>query len=115
MRSCRMTIARELAEFLTRTSSFDLPRQAVEHAAMLIASTIASAAMGAGLESSEIIRTLARERGGSPEASLGFGSGPKFPVSDPAQGTSVASDAPASDETDMRNLRHAATNLAPRT
>jgi hypothetical protein len=37
-----MTVARELAEFLTRTSSSDLPRQAVDHAAMLIASTIAS-------------------------------------------------------------------------
>jgi hypothetical protein len=45
-----MTVARDLAEFLTRTSSADLPPQAVEHAAMLIASTLASAAMGAGLE-----------------------------------------------------------------
>ena len=73
-----MTVARELAEFLTRTSSSDLPRQAVDHAAMLIVSTIASAAMGAGLESSEIIRTLARERGGSPEASVWFGFGPEI-------------------------------------
>ena len=38
-----MTIARELAGFLTGTSVTDLPAQAVEHAAMLIASTIASA------------------------------------------------------------------------
>ena len=41
-----MTVARDLAEFLTGTSSADLPPQAVEHAAMLIASTLASAAMG---------------------------------------------------------------------
>jgi len=61
-----MTVARDLADFLTRTSSSDLPRQAVEHAAMLIASTVASAAMGGALESSEIIHSLARERGGSP-------------------------------------------------
>ena len=46
-----MTVARDLAEFLTGTSMADLPAQAVEHAAMLIASTIASAAMGSGLES----------------------------------------------------------------
>ena len=59
-----MTIARELAEFLTGTSVADLPAQAVEYAAMLIASTIASAAMGSDLESSAIIRSLARERGG---------------------------------------------------
>jgi len=59
-----MTVARDLAEFLTGTSSADLPGQAVEHAAMLIASTLASAAMGAGLGSSAIIRDLSRERGG---------------------------------------------------
>jgi hypothetical protein len=106
-----MTIARELAEFLTRTSSFDLPRQAVEHAAMLIASTIASAAMGAGLESSEIIRTLARERRGSPEASVWFASGPKLPVSDAAQVNAVMSDAAASDDSDLRNIVHAGTTL----
>jgi len=47
-----MTVARELAEFLTRTSPADLPQQAVEHAAMLIASTLASAALGTGIESS---------------------------------------------------------------
>ena len=51
-----MTVARELAEFLTRTSPADLPQQAVEHAAMLIASTLASAALGTGIESSGIIR-----------------------------------------------------------
>jgi 2-methylcitrate dehydratase PrpD len=106
-----MTVARELAEFLTRTSSSDLPRQAVDHAAMLIASTIASAAMGAGLESSEIIRTLARERGGSPEASVWFASGPKLPVSDAAQVNAVMSDAAASDDSDLRNIVHAGTTL----
>lgn len=71
-----MTVSRELAEFLTRTPLPDLPQQAVEHAAMLIASTLASAALGAGLESSQIIRDLARERGGRPDASLWFSSGP---------------------------------------
>lgn len=50
-----MTVARDLAEFLTGTSMADLPAQAVEHAAMLIASTISSAAMGSGLELSTII------------------------------------------------------------
>jgi 2-methylcitrate dehydratase PrpD len=60
-----MTAARELAEFPTRTAASDIPQQAIEHTAMLIASTVASAAMGARLESAEIIRTLARERGGA--------------------------------------------------
>jgi len=106
-----MTGARELAEFLTRTSSSDLPRQAVKHAATLIASTIASAAMGARLESSEIIPTLARERSGSPEASAWFASGPKLPVSGAAQVNAVMSDAAASDDSDLRNIVHAGTTL----
>jgi 2-methylcitrate dehydratase PrpD len=106
-----MTIARELAEFLTRTSVTDLPGQAVEHAAMLVASTIASAAMGSGLESSAIIRSLARERGGIPEASLWFDPGPKLPASEAAQVNAVMSDAAASDDSDLRNIVHAGTTL----
>jgi 2-methylcitrate dehydratase PrpD len=106
-----MTIARELAEFVTGTSAGDLPPQAVEHAAMLIASTIASAAMGSGLESSAIIRSLARERGGTPEASLWFDSGPRLPVAEAAQVNAVMSDAAASDDSDLRNIVHAGTTL----
>jgi 2-methylcitrate dehydratase PrpD len=106
-----MTVARELAEFLTRTSPSDLPPQAVEHAAMLIASTLASAAFGAGFESAGIIRDLARERGGTPDASLWFTSGPKLPMADAAQVNAVASDAAASDDSDLRNIVHAGTTL----
>jgi hypothetical protein len=47
---------------------------------MLIASTLVGAAMGAGLESSAIIRELARERAGSLEASVWFDPGPKLPA-----------------------------------
>jgi 2-methylcitrate dehydratase PrpD len=106
-----MTVARELAEFLARTSPSDLPQQPVEHAAMLIASTLASAAFGAGLESTRIIRDLARERGGRPDASLWFDAGPKLPVADAAQVNAVASDAAASDDSDLRNIVHAGTTL----
>ena len=106
-----MTVARELAEFLTRTSPADLPPQAVEHAAMLIASTLASAALGTGLESSTIIRDLARERVGRPDASLWFHPGPKLPAAEAAQVNAVASDAAASDDSDLRNIVHAGTIL----
>jgi 2-methylcitrate dehydratase PrpD len=106
-----MPVARELAEFLTCTASADLPRQAGQHAAMLIASTLASAAMGAGLQSTAIIRDLARERGGTAEASLWFDTGPKLPVADAAQVNAVSSDAAASDDSDLRNIVHAGTTL----
>src|SRR6516162_1615729 len=110
-----MTVARELAEFLTGTSVTDLPPQTVEHAAMLIASTVASAAMGSGLESSAIIRSLAHERGGSPDASLWFDPGPKLPVAEVAQANAVMSDAAASDDSDLRNIVHAGTTLVATT
>jgi 2-methylcitrate dehydratase PrpD len=106
-----MTIARELAEFLTGISAAELPSQATENAAMLIASTVASAAMGSGLQSAAIIRSLAQERGGIPEASLWFDSGPKSPVADAAQVNAVMSDAAASDDSDLRNIVHAGTTL----
>src|SRR5919109_1762008 len=106
-----MTVARTLAEFLTQVSYADLPPQAVDHAAMLIASTIASAALGSGIASSTVIRALARERGGTPEASIWFDTGPKLPVADAAQVNAVMSDAAASDDSDLRNIVHAGTTL----
>jgi len=106
-----MTVARQLAEFLTATSTADLPAQALDRAAMLIASTIASAACGIGIESARIIRTLARDRGGRPDASLWFDAGAKLPLADVAQANAVASDAAASDDSDLRNIVHAGTPL----
>jgi 2-methylcitrate dehydratase PrpD len=107
-----MTVARSLAEFLTRVSYGDLPPQSVDHAAMLIASTIASAALGSGIVSSTIIRALARERGGTPEAAIWFDPGPKLPVADAARVNAVMSDAAASDDSDLRNIVHTGTTLA---
>src|SRR4051812_33119822 len=58
MSSTGMSTARELANFLTGFSAAELPAQTLDHAAMLIASTIASAAMGCGIKSAEIIRDM---------------------------------------------------------
>lgn len=108
-----MTVARTLATFLTQVSYADLPPQTVEHAAMLIASTVASAACGSGIASAAIIRDLARERGGTPHASIWFDapSHVKLPVPDAAQVNAVMSDAAASDDSDLRNIVHAGTPL----
>jgi 2-methylcitrate dehydratase PrpD len=106
-----MTVARTLAEFLTRVSYADLPPQTIDHAAMLIASTVASAALGSGIASATIIRALAREQAGTPEASIWFDLGPKLPVADAAQANAVMSDAAASDDSDLRNIVHAGTTL----
>lgn len=47
-----MTMAGELAQFLVRTRYEDIPPIAIDYAAMLISSTVASAAMGFTLASS---------------------------------------------------------------
>ncbi len=108
-----MTVARTLATFLTEITYADLPPQTVEHAAMLIASTVASAACGTGIASAAIIRDLANERGGTPQASIWFASASqaKLPVADAAQVNAVMSDAAASDDSDLRNIVHAGTPL----
>ena len=110
-----MTVAHDLAEFLVGTNARDLPAQALDHAAMLIASTIASAAFGFGLESTAIIRALARERGGRPDASVWFDAGSKLPLADAAQVNAVMSDAAACDDSDLRNIVHAGTPLTAAT
>ena len=104
-----MTVARQLADFLAGVTVADLPPQAIDHAAMLIASTIASAAAGTQLASARIIRDLARERGGRPQASLWFDADARLPIADAAQANAVMSDAAASDDSDLRNIVHAGT------
>jgi 2-methylcitrate dehydratase PrpD len=104
-----MSIAGELAGFLTSTSVDDLPPLALERARMVVASTIASAAMGSDIVSSRIIRELATERGGTPEATVWFDGGRKLPVADTARVNAVMSDAAASDDSDLRSIAHIGT------
>ena len=104
-----MSIAGELARFLTSTNVNDLPPLALERAQMVIASTIASAAMGSDIVSSQIIRELAKERGGAEQATLWFDGKRKLPVADAARVNAVMSDAAASDDSDLRSIAHIGT------
>jgi 2-methylcitrate dehydratase PrpD len=104
-----MSIAGELARFLARTNVTDLPPLALERARMVIASTIASAAMGADIVSSRISRELAKERGGAGQATLWFDGGCRLPIADAAQVNAVMSDAAASDDSDLRSIAHIGT------
>jgi 2-methylcitrate dehydratase PrpD len=106
-----MTVSRQLAAFLTETRTSDLPEQALENAAMVIASTLASAAFGTGIGSAQIIRALAQERGGRGQAAVWFDTGEKLPVTSAIQVNAVLSDAAASDDSDLRNIVHAGTPL----
>src|SRR6201995_4402782 len=104
-----MTVARRPAEFLTGVTAADLPEPALRHAAMIIASTFASAACGTGIRSAQIVRDLAKEQGGRPDASLWFDAGVKLPVAEAARVNAMLSDAAASDDSDLRHIVHAGT------
>ena len=52
-----MTVAETLADFVIATRVDDLPERTVELAAMVVASTLASAALGRNIESARIVRS----------------------------------------------------------
>ena len=103
-----MTIAAELARFVTSKSPADLPPLALERAKMSIASTIASTAMGLSIPSAQAIRAIEKENGGAAQATLWFESG-MLPAASAARVNAVASDAAASDDSDMRSIAHIGT------
>ena len=89
----------------------DLPARAVEHAKMILASTLSSAAPGALIDSARILRDLAKERGGRPEATVWFDAA-RLPAASAALVNAGLSDAAASDDSDIRNTAHYGTTLA---
>lgn len=101
-----MTLTRELAAFVQRQDFAQLPPQAIEHAQMLIASTIASAALGSTLESTSIIRSLEVERGGKPEGRIWFAGAESVPIAAAARVNALASDAAASDDSHLDYIIH---------
>ena len=66
-----MTVAREIADFVSGQRYADLPPKAIEYAEMLISSTVASAALGSTIDSSKIVRAMEVERGGKADATCG--------------------------------------------
>jgi len=102
-------LALTFAQLLNRARFTDLPPKAVEHAKMIIASTLASAAPGSLIDSARIVRELAKERGGKAEATVWF-DGAK-PVSEVARINAMLSDAAASDDSDLRTVAHTGTTL----
>jgi 2-methylcitrate dehydratase PrpD len=99
-----------LARLLNRTKFGDLPPKAVMHAKMSLASTLACAAAGSGAGSTKIIRDLAKENGGRPDATIWF-DGTRIPVNEAAHVNATMSDAFASDDSDIRNTMHIGTNI----
>jgi 2-methylcitrate dehydratase PrpD len=106
-----MTIAGSLARFAVQTHIVDLPPLALERAEMCISSTLASVAAGIDIDSAAIIRELALEDGGAPQATVWF-KNCKLPVTAAAKVNALASDAAASDDSDMRSIAHIGTIIS---
>ena len=104
------SLALTLARLFNATRFADLPPLAIERAKMIIASTVASAASGSLIASARIVRDLAKERGGRPEATVWF-DGAKLPLGDAARVNAMFSDAAASDDSDLRNVAHTGTTV----
>ena len=103
-------LALAMARSFNKTKFADLPPTAIQHAKMLIASTLASAAPGSKIGSARIMRDLAKEQGGKAEATVWF-DGAKLPVPEAARVNAMLSDAAASDDSDLRNVAHTGTTL----
>ena len=108
-----MSIARELAEFLTGTIG--------ERAPVASGRSCGDADRQHACQRGDRRGTRIRRRSsatsrgsaaGGPQASLWFDAGPRLPVAEAAQVNAVMSDAAASDDSDLRNIVHAGTTLA---
>ena len=75
---------------------------------MSLASTVASAAMGFKIPSARIVRELDLRAGGVPASTVWF-EGTRLPPGAAARVNAVASDAAASDDSDLRSIAHIGT------
>ncbi|WP_179283886.1 MmgE/PrpD family protein [Bordetella genomosp. 10] len=101
-------LARRLADLVLSIPDEELPALALEHAKMSLASTLASAAVGYGIASARIIRELELADGGAETAAVWFDRR-RLPLANAARVNAVASDAAASDDSDMRSIAHIGT------
>jgi 2-methylcitrate dehydratase PrpD len=103
-----VTLAQTLGTFAAEFATSQLPALALERAKMSLASTFSSAAMGVSIDSARIIRELERSLVSHGTSSLWFESG-RLPADRAARVNALASDAAASDDSDMRSIAHIGT------
>jgi 2-methylcitrate dehydratase PrpD len=102
-------LAQCCGEFISTTGLEEVPQEAIDYGQMLVASTLASAALGSTLDSSRIIRRMEVERGGKSPATAWFGNWESLPTVAAARVNALMSDAAASDDSDLRNIVHSGT------
>lgn len=105
------SLARQLAQAVAGIADGDLPPLARERARMSLASTIASAAVGYNIDSARMIRELEIADGGAPQAAVWFGN-TRLPMTGAVRVNALASDAAASDDSDLRSIAHIGTIIS---
>jgi 2-methylcitrate dehydratase PrpD len=107
------TLALTLGAFAAGYPASDLPALALERARMSLASTLASASMGVEIESTAALRRMERALAGRSDAgsALWFAHG-RLPPDRAARVNAVASDAAASDDSDLRSIAHIGTIIS---
>jgi 2-methylcitrate dehydratase PrpD len=105
------SLAFELANFAAEIKVSAVPAEALERARMCLASTIASTAAGIDIPSARIIREIELRNGGSSESTIWFVGG-RLPCAAAARTNAVASDAAASDDSDLRSIAHIGTIIS---
>ena len=110
-RSNTPDIGLKLAQILNKTKYSDLPPKAIEHAKIIIASTLASAAYGSHGLGSHHPRVWPRTTAASPSRRSGS-TERRLPCQRGDACQRLSSDAAASDDSDMRNTAHIGTSLA---
>jgi len=106
----RETVALKLARIVHEIDFSGLPPAAIKHAKIILASTLASAAAGRNMDSVRIVRELAKEKAGKRSASIWFDNA-RLPIGEAARANAVASDAAASDDSDLRTVAHIGTSV----
>lgn len=102
------TLCERIAHLALGTPTAAIAPAALERAQMVLASTFASAASGHGIESTRILRDLELADGGAGDATVWF-SDRRLPLRAAARVNAVASDAAASDDSDLRSIAHIGT------
>ena len=102
------TLAEQLGRFAADTPMESFPALALERAKMIVASTLASASRGVDIASTRALLAAEVRLGSSGPCGLWFGAGTLAPDR-AARMNAVASDAAASDDSDLRSIAHIGT------
>ena len=107
-------ITRLIAEFVTKTSEDNIPKDAIDRAKELFLDTIGVALAGSASQTGQIVYDLFKEYGGVPEATI-IGEGGRLPAANSALINGTFAHADDFDDSTPTQWFHPSTSLVPAT